>query len=290
MSAKITIGIPTFKRPDLLKRALDSFIHESIKDNIDIKVIVSVDGIDEKYNEYKDLEKSFQGFSFLKFIFHKENIGSLKNFYFLINECKTEYFMWLADDDEINYSTVKAMYEKLSISDAITIVPYWELVNSLGSKKTIKPTFFESQSLLKRIINYLNDSDDAFFYGLHKTKFIKKCEFSNYWWPNKKILSNWCYVFQFDIIMQGKVIFLNDEKYKWINHDYGEKFYPRATTKKIFKYFAYFIRRINIFYFYLSKIVKWKKYKLIIILIPFFLIFFIRDTFFNRPIYNRIKF
>ena len=198
--------------------------------------------------------------------------------------------MWLADDDEINYSTVKAMYEKLSISDAITIVPYWELVNSLGSKKIIKPTFFESQSLLKRIINYLNDSDDAFFYGLHKTKFIKKCEFSNYWWPNKKILSNWCYVFQFDIIMQGKVIFLNDEKYKWINHDYGEKFYPRATTKKIFKYFAYFIRRINIFYFYLSKIIKWKKYKLIIILIPFFLIFFIRDTFFNRPIYNRIKF
>ena len=53
MSAKITIGIPTFKRPDLLKRALDPFIHESTKDNIDIKVIVSVDGIDEKYNEYK---------------------------------------------------------------------------------------------------------------------------------------------------------------------------------------------------------------------------------------------
>ena len=79
--------------------------------------------------------------------------------------------------------------------------------------------------------------------------------------------------------MQGKVIFLNDEKYKWINHDYGEKFYPRATTKKIFKYFAYFIRRINIFYFYLSKIIKWKKYKLIIILIPFFLIFFIRILF-----------
>ena len=54
MSAKITIGIPTFKRPDLLKRALNSFIHESIKDNLEIKVIVSVDGIDEKYNQYKD--------------------------------------------------------------------------------------------------------------------------------------------------------------------------------------------------------------------------------------------
>ena len=291
MSAKITIGIPTFKRPDLLKRALDSFIHDSIKDKLEIKVIVSIDGIDEKYQEYKDLEKNFKSFNFLKFIFQTENLGGFKNFLFLRDECQTEYFMWLADDDEISYSTIKAMYEKLSITDAITIVPFWELINSPGSKKIIKPKIFESRSLLKRIFDYLYDSDDAFFYGLHKAKFIKKCEFNNYWWPNKKILSNWCYVFQFDIIMQGKVIFLNDEKYKWTNNDYGEKFYPTIRTKKsILKYIAFIIRRINIFYFYLSKIIKWKKYKLIVILIPLLLIFFIRDTFFNRPIYSRIKF
>ena len=58
--------------------------------------------------------------------------------------------------------------------------------------------------------------------------------------------------------MQGKVIFLNNEKYKWTNHDYGEKT-SRATTQKIFKYIAYFIRRINIFYFYLSKIIMENK-------------------------------
>ena len=60
MSPKITIGIPTFKRPELLKRALNSFIYESDKDKLKIKVIVSIDGIDEKYEDYKNLEKNFQ--------------------------------------------------------------------------------------------------------------------------------------------------------------------------------------------------------------------------------------
>ena len=290
MSPKITIGIPTFKRPELLKRALNSFIYESDKDKLKIKVIVSIDGIDEKYEDYKNLEKNFQKFESIKFYFHKKNIGSLDNFLFLRDNCETEYFMWLADDDEISFSTIKEMYRKLSNSDAITVVPYWELINIHGKKKTIEPTIFNNGNLFRRIINYLYDSDDAFFYGLHKAKYLKKCEFNNYWWPNKNILSNWCYVFQFDIIMQGKVILLKNKNCKWINHDYGEKFYPRATTKKIFKYFAYFIRRINIFYLYLLKIIKWKKYNLILILMPILFIFFIRDTFFIRPIYKRIKF
>lgn len=290
MSPKITIGIPTFKRPDLLKRALNSFIYESDKDNLKIKVIVSVDGIDERYEDYKNLEKNFQKFEFIKFYFHKKNIGSLHNFLFLRDYCETEYFMWLADDDEISFSTIKEMYKFLSNSDAITVVPYWELINIYGKKKIIEPKIFNNKNLFKRILNYLYDSDDAFFYGLHKVKYLKKCEFTNYWWPNKNILSNWCYVFQFDIILQGKVIFLKNKNYKWINHDYGEKFYPRATTKKILKYFAYFIRRINIFYLYLLKIIKWKRYNLILILIPILFIFFIRDTFFVRPIYKRIKF
>ena len=180
--------------------------------------------------------------------------------------------MWLADDDEISFSTIKEMYRKLSNSDAITVVPYWELINIHGKKKTIEPTIFNNGNLFRRIINYLYDSDDAFFYGLHKAKYLKRCEFNNYWWPNKNILSNWCYVFQFDIIMQGKVILL---KIKIANGliMIMVKNFIHDKQKKIFKYFAYFIRRINIFYLYLLKIIKWKKYNLILILMPILFFF-----------------
>ena len=60
MPGKITIGIPTYKRPDLLQRALNSFVHKSIDDDLKITILVSVDGIDEKYSEYKKLETEFE--------------------------------------------------------------------------------------------------------------------------------------------------------------------------------------------------------------------------------------
>ncbi len=290
MSAKITVGIPTYKRPDLLKRALDSFVHNCIRDELKINVLVSVDGFDEKHGDYKKLEKEFEDLKFITFIFHEKNIGSLKNFFFLRDNCNTEYFMWLADDDEISFLTIKEMYNKLSNNNAISIVPYWELNNSSGIKKIIKPKIFDDKYLLKRIVKYLYDSDDAFFYGLHKAKYLKKCKFENFWWPNKGILSNWCYVFQFDLILQGKVILLENKDCKWVNHDYGNKYYPRASNKKIYSYFSFFIRKINMYCSYFFKIIQWKKYNLILFLIPIFLIFLIRDTFSVRPIYKRIKF
>jgi len=209
---------------------------------------------------------------------------------FLRDICKTKYFMWLADDDEINFATIKEMYNRLSKSDAISIVPYWELVKSKTKRKIIKPTFFNYNNLLKRIIKYLIDSDDVFFYGLHKVYFLKKCEFTDYFWPNKSILTNWCYIFLFDLIIQGKIIFLDNKKFKWTNHDYGKKFYIKSTDKKFFKHFAYFLRRLNIFYFYIKKLFKWRIYKIFIILMPILLFYFIRDTFFIRPIYKRINF
>ena len=141
-----------------------------------------------------------------------------------------------------------------------------------------------------RIFKYLNDSDDAFFYGLHKTRYLKNCDFRNFWWPNNGILSNWCYVFQFDLVIQGQIILLDNKDLKWINHDYGEKYYPRATNKKFFRYFSFFVRKINIYLSYFYKILKWRKFNLLLPLIPIFFIFLIRDIFLERPIYKRIKF
>ena len=54
MNDKITVGIPTCKRPKLLLRALNSL--ENFE-KFGINIIVSVDGIDEKYDEYKNVEK-----------------------------------------------------------------------------------------------------------------------------------------------------------------------------------------------------------------------------------------
>lgn len=290
MINNLTVGIPTFKRPDLLKRALYTL---SISNNENFKklnIIVSVDGIDENYESYKLIEKNYSEYSNIIFIYQKTNIGSLNNFFYLRDICSTKYFMWLSDDDEINIDTIIDLLKKLKMSDAISIVPTWELVNKDNNRIKIVPTYFNNKSVFIRVLKYLNDADDVFFYGIHKTANLKKCKFDNYWWPNKNSLSNWCYVFQFDLILQGKIIYSQNNMLCWINHDYGDKFYLQSTKHPIYRHLAYFIRRLNIYYLYLIKILYWKKFSIFFPVLIISFIFLLRDLIFKPPIYKRIKF
>ena len=287
MNNKITVGIPTYQRPNLLLRALNSL---KSYEKFGINIIVSVDGIDDKYTDYKNIEKKFSSEK-IEFYYHKKNIGSLKNFLFLRDRCSTEYFMWLADDDEIDVFTIENLYLILSSEKmATTAVPYWLLYNEKLDKKLLRPSYFDIESVFKRVFLYCYNSDDAFFYGLHRLSFLKQCSFEGYWWPNKMSLSNWCYVFQMDLILNGKILFLNNKNCKWINHDYGQKFYPRSSTDKYFKYFAYFIRRLNIYFLYLKKIFLKKKYLIfiaIIFIVPFLLL---RDLILKEPTFYKVQF
>lgn len=276
MQNKITVGIPSCKRPDLLERALKSFVKKNLKN---LYVIISIDGIDSTFDQYKKIELNYKEYDFVRFHYHKENIGSLKNFLFLKDISSTKYFMWLADDDESNLDMIYKLFDILeNNNDVVTAVPYWELVFANGNRKIIKPSSFSDNNVFLRIIKYVYYSDDAFFYGLHKLEFLNKCSFKNYWWPNTKYLSNWCYVFQFDLIIQGKIILLKNKEMRWINHDYGAKHYPRtAAFSKVKRELLFLTRNVNIYYFYLIKLIKWKKYSYAFILFFIFFILYFRD-------------
>lgn len=288
MKLNITIGIPTHKRPKLLKRAVNSLISD---ENINVKIIISVDGIDNTFEEYKLIEKSLFNKKNISFIYHETKIGSLKNFLYLRDICDTEYFMWLADDDESSLELVCELQKLLDNNlNAVTAVPYWELKNEKNEYKIIQSSHFNDQLKIKRVFKYIYDSDDVFFYGLHRAEKLKKCSFNNYWWPNKDALSNWCYVFQMDLILQGQIILLDNTNLRWINHDYGIKYYPRSSGEKMMKNFSYIMRRINIYYLYILKFLKWKKYIYIIIFILPFIFLLARDIIFKEPVNKRIKF
>ncbi|MDB2349596.1 glycosyltransferase [Alphaproteobacteria bacterium] len=276
MQYKITVGIPSCKRPDLLERALKSFVKKNLKN---LYVIISIDGIDSSFGEYKKIESNYKKYNFIRFYYHKKNIGSLKNFLFLKDISTTKYFMWLADDDESNTDMIYKLFEILeNNNDVVTAVPYWELAFANGNRKIIKPSSFSDNNVFLRILKYVYYSDDAFFYGLHKLEFLNKCSFKKYWWPNTKYLSNWCYVFQFDLIIQGKIFLLKDKEMRWINHDYGPKHYPRtAAFSKIKRELLFLIRKVNIYYFYLAKLIKWRKYSYAFILFFIFFILYFRD-------------
>jgi len=288
---KITIGIPSYKRPNYLLRAIKSLESQTYKNFI---TLVSVNGSEYENYEYKKLNFNYN--SNINLIFQNKNIGSLDNHFYLLEKCQTKYFMWLADDDLLSPTCLENLLNLLeNNNDAVTAVPNWELVNENNNKKILTPSHFHQDNTLIRIINYCDISDDAFFHGLHKTINLKKCTFSGFWRPNSNLITNWAYIYLFDLIIQGKIVFNKNTNAKWTNHDYGLKHYKKNNNSKIIRFLENIIKRFNINFIYLSKIIKWKKIHYLPIIIPILLYFFIRDLILNniligQKIYKKINF
>ena len=283
----VTVGVPSYKRPDLLKDALNSLKDQTYKQ---IKILVGINGDKNDTEKYKTIRDNFKDDLNIEFHFHNKNIGSINNFLYLLNICNSKYFMWLADDDRISPNLIESSLNILDKNyDTVTVMPLWELVHSENKKKII-PSFFDQKSALKRIINYCDVTDDAFFYGLHRTSNLKKCSFSKFWKPNSDLISEWAYVFLFDLVLQGKILFNPDSDAKWIDNDLGIKFYKKENGNKYKIRLQNIIKKINIKYLYIEKLIKWKKYHYLTIMLPLLIFFFLRDLILGEKIYKKIKF
>ncbi len=93
----LTILIPAFDRPDLLRRAIESIINQSYRP---LNIVISFDKSENKMDEVKEfceLNKSDK-LNF-EFYFQEKNLGPYQNAHFLWSKFSGRYFMWHAHDD-----------------------------------------------------------------------------------------------------------------------------------------------------------------------------------------------
>jgi glycosyltransferase involved in cell wall biosynthesis len=106
----ITVGVPTYNRPDGLKHTLDCLLKQTYR-NLRIMVSdncsVNQKVIDEIVNEYSKKDLS------IEFFRQEKNIGAIKNLMFLLNKAESEFFMWAADDDEFDETFVEELSKAL---------------------------------------------------------------------------------------------------------------------------------------------------------------------------------
>ena len=104
----ITVGVPTYKRKTL-ERTLKSLSQQNFKK---FQVLISDNnGISEETINIVEKFKSSLPIVFL--ISQKNNIGNIGNIAFLLNCADTDFFMWLADDDEISENYINTLYSLL---------------------------------------------------------------------------------------------------------------------------------------------------------------------------------
>ena len=93
----ISIAIPSFKKPDYLKKAIQSVLDQTYRP---IEIIVSEDGNSKECEKIvKDYISQSRENIDIKFFFQEKNLGPQPNMQFLYKKSRGKYFMWLPHDD-----------------------------------------------------------------------------------------------------------------------------------------------------------------------------------------------
>jgi len=176
LKEKISIGIPTYNRPDTLKRTLDTLLNQSYKN---LEIIISDNCSPDK--KVKELLDTYASADARIIPYHqKENIGMVKNFNFVLEKASADFFMWKADDDIIeDPDFILKLYSELKKGDHDFAFPEGLYLKEDGSRLPILSTFY-SQCRSKR--DYLMALTTSFscleFYGMYKmAKFDKSTGF-----------------------------------------------------------------------------------------------------------------
>ena len=163
MLPRIVIGIPTFNRAQILRRAIDSALSQDypnlrivISDNASTDetalVIKSYIAADSRVTSYR----------------HPVNVGATRNFAELLERATGELFMWLADDDWLEPGYVSRCARSLAEQrDAVLVGGVAKYYQEGVFKRTGKPTDCPSNDARQRVLSYYRQVDDnGIFYGL----------------------------------------------------------------------------------------------------------------------------
>jgi glycosyltransferase involved in cell wall biosynthesis len=249
MSALVTIAIPTYDRPKLLERALASVAKQDYR-SLEVLVADNASPGEDTARVVESFRESIPG---LRFIRHEARLDILENFMFVLRSARGDYFMWLADDDEISPNYVSSLAALLDADpSAAAAAGHWVLMESERQGRVMPTSSYPQPHALARAVRFIWHSDDAFFYALHRTDCIREARFPGYWWPNRAVLHNWAYVYLLDIVLRGRVVLAPTASVQFINHDYTSKSYA-AGKPTAGRLAAEVFRRINVHALY------WKK-------------------------------
>lgn len=91
----ISIGLPTYNRPDLLKAVLDCFRSQTFAD---FELIIS-DNASPKPEVQELCDRYVQQDSRFRYVRQSNNRGAERNFWFVYDQARAPLFMWASDDD-----------------------------------------------------------------------------------------------------------------------------------------------------------------------------------------------
>lgn len=201
----VSVGIPTYNRPDGLKRTLEQICAQTYTN---LEIIVSDNCSPDP--RVKEIAESFvKKDSRVTYYRQKENIGANNNFNFLIKQAKGALFMWAADDDECDLTLIERLVGLISSDNGIVCVcSDVRQINENGREmgiqrlKEIYPTEEWNPTLFFRF-----PISNVFFaiYGLYDSKVLKSM-LPFKWSSYKSYVTHSEVPFLAELALKGKIV------------------------------------------------------------------------------------
>jgi glycosyltransferase involved in cell wall biosynthesis len=166
---KVSIGIPTYNRPDGLLRTIKQITAQTYP-NLEIIISnnASPDGMVAAVADHCATLDSR-----IKVYHQSENVGVIRNFKFVLQAATSEYFMWAADDDEWDIHFIETCLEQITSNDVGTVMPgfqrHFRAMNSIGLAQLPK---MEGKDRFADVMSFYQCMAHSIFYGLHKKSTI----------------------------------------------------------------------------------------------------------------------
>lgn len=237
---KVTVGIATYNRPELLKRALKHLKNQNIER---LEVILSNDLPDQNCERLlKDLNLPY------KYLTQAPPLGVLHNHLSTYELCDSDLFMFHGDDDFLLDDCLELLSEQLKTSLKYDSIFSDFMVGSETSFKTIGISripfikFFSSQQEWKRVISfYLMPSmigKQNIYYGLHRKSSLDKIDFESTI-PKRNFFYNMDEMISFSLILNAPLLILNKPLFFFTQNNI--KYYKEFSTNNRLVSFIYIL-------------------------------------------------
>lgn len=177
----ISVGIPTYNRPDGLRRTLSCLSQQTYSH---LEIIVS-DNCSPGTGTADVIAQMATQDPRIVYIRQDAQLGAAGNFRFVLRKAKGEFFMWAADDDEWKPTFVERCYNALKDGAASAMTGFEISYRADGTREPgLMPALDRSQSTASNIHAFLSRLTPSLFYGLHRRSligFILNDEFFDYY-------------------------------------------------------------------------------------------------------------
>jgi glycosyltransferase involved in cell wall biosynthesis len=164
----VSVGIPTFNRPEGLRRTLRCICGQTYSN---LEIIVS-----DNASPGRETEMVVEEFSRIdpriKYFRQAANIGPMENFRFVLANASGEYFMWAADDDEWDARFIEVCFAAAGPScSAMSKFKTIFRAKNISQDNPI-PQLSPERKLFQNVKNYFSNMQPSLFYGLHPRKSV----------------------------------------------------------------------------------------------------------------------